>query len=1225
MKATTYSAMRGFLFLGILFLLSLTLIDAQVKIKERVEITPNTSILDTVLIRTYQTLDYPSEVHAINPYFRDPSNHASWRVSCNGSIVEIIPSFPDDVDYSKGYVFNVWWGGSYGIFPPLSYLTFDHVYQIGDPPHDIAVPWYMLQNDSFWPDKCGGGFHLYTADDTDPYNLISHGPTQIMIDIIRLNFCPPINIILGTQDSLNIMYGESYEIPVGLLDACNRTISDMGATPVSYHIGITSGQEWGYLYNQMNGQTGDTIDVSADDSWTSFKFLASEQKPTQDQHVVLRAWSDNASYIPGTLQIIVKSSSCMLLSISKPMVHPHEIDTITIMKTTLDGNVIPCPANQILSIWMNTDDRFGTLRCPATGKVGSYLIGPQPFEFIANNNFQVDTLVVEIQASSSTGGGVVASIGIGGKDTLPIFGHNITNKQQKAKKFNAGANEIERKNIELSMKSLQSQLNNVSVKRSDEKQKQKLAIGIEQNKAWLAYETARTPSEKQKAMASMKQAAILAAGESECKATAEIIVKKKELILTAKPLTIFEGDTALLDVKKKLPDSTTESFPADQLIDIWMNTDGSYGKLRSVPTGQEGSGIWAQQQPFQFIAANKIDSDSVSVEVQVWVDDDYDRPIATITIKKKRHIELWSVSDTVYYGDTIDVDIVPCNRDSLFSSLGADQDYRFSVALTGETSKYGKLLYHGASDTLFESVPSVNGKGVDVKFAANGIEPDGTVELTFYLKAIRIGSGIEGSSKKPSPIGLDKNKSSKITSRNLKLNNTMNAGLDEVVLENSAKLGEDKSLSILLGESKYYYATEDNGQLTIHKTTDPTKLPSGGLDDVTFVPVAAQGSEKNPVYWEKKYPEYDGYNSYTGMQPLPSGMIRLIGRYWELGKAFKTILTATRASDSKTASIEIEIKKPNRLLTNGQSTSYQLSRDVFGNQIDIDSICEMYGGKYGISPQLIKGQMQTESAIYNFGGTIGKGFAPSYRYEPYTTQFSEWVIGSTNNPFFVNDENVNNPPIPNHQYVQTIPYMYPNKSVWDVVYDYSQLINDIADPAHRLYGIRTYADTMNFFPYSTIQKIYHAFLNDYMKRVPLKQAAQSANASMITFLKDEWNGNVRNGTKGLSNIKAQTRIASSYGLLQSMYGTAVTRENYPEDILHLPENLNINSNGLNISIQYQEGLLIGVVGASLEYGGNWPNGFEGTVYWYVYKVWNPYKQGYPDAVLFHSQNFIPQP
>ena len=60
------------------------------------------------------------------------------------------------------------------------------------------------------------------------------------------------------------------------------------------------------------------------------------------------------------------------------------------------------------------------------------------------------------------------------------------------------------------------------------------------------------------------------------------------------------------------------SYPEDQVFKIWINTDVSYGKLRSVKTEDTGSVLFGRQ-PFEFIAADSINEDSAVVKIEVQV------------------------------------------------------------------------------------------------------------------------------------------------------------------------------------------------------------------------------------------------------------------------------------------------------------------------------------------------------------------------------------------------------------------------------------------------------------------------------------------------------------------------------------------------------------------------------------------------------------------------------
>jgi hypothetical protein len=192
-----------------------------------------------------------------------------------------------------------------------------------------------------------------------------------------------------------------------------------------------------------------------------------------------------------------------------------------------------------------------------------------------------------------------------------------------------------------------------------------------------------------------------------------------------------------------------------------------------------------------------------------------------------------------------------------------------------------------------------------------------------------------------------------------------------------------------------------------------------------------------------------------------------------------------------------------------------------------------------------------------------------------------------------------------------------------MIVDHSQLVNNIPDKEHRVYGVRRADGTMNFAPYKSVQAIYDDFLRDFLRRrLSSEEAAQKANEEMITYLRDKWDGGVTGGPKGLKNIKAQTRIASSYGLLQMLYSTALERE-YPEDREHLPEDLNVTSTMLLLSMKHQKKILTERLSPSVEAGNHWPEGFENGFYLLVYPKWNT-SESYPAQVMRKSRSYVPQ-
>jgi hypothetical protein len=306
------------------------------------------------------------------------------------------------------------------------------------------------------------------------------------------------------------------------------------------------------------------------------------------------------------------------------------------------------------------------------------------------------------------------------------------------------------------------------------------------------------------------------------------------------------------------------------------------------------------------------------------------------------------------------------------------------------------------------------------------------------------------------------------------------------------------------------------------------------------------------------------------------------------------------------------------------------ARDVFDREINIDDSCITYGAKYGIPPHFLKAQISVESPPGTFifdDGTKASGFAPGYRFEPYTTQFnlsSEMRM----NPFYVLPTSIREPPPPDHQHVRYMDYIkgLPVR-VWYFVENYSQLVDASKSGA---FGIRMPDGKMNFdtLGYKTLQKEFDLMF-DYFRNprggslglsdvLSIPEAADSSRWHMIEFLKFRWAG-------GLQNIVAQSRIAGSYGLFQTLYTTALDRH-YPEDDTHLPEYLNIPEIIFPLSVQYQVELMqrMEALGREFESGNNWARGLEGSFEKYVYyPKWNTDSR-YPRKIFERLSPYLPK-
>ena len=156
---------------------------------------------------------------------------------------------------------------------------------------------------------------------------------------------------------------------------------------------------------------------------------------------------------------------------------------------------------------------------------------------------------------------------------------------------------------------------------------------------------------------------------------------------------------------------------------------------------------------------------------------------------------------------------------------------------------------------------------------------------------------------------------------------------------------------------------------------------------------------------------------------------------------------------------------------------------------------------------------------------------------------------------------------------------------------------------------------MNYAAYPGLANNYADILTKARKRYGT-MAADSANHQMARFLFSEYQG-------GTSTLIAQTRIASSYGLLQILYSTAVGDEEFAETVP--PEELNITDIGMKLSIERQKRMLRERLRLNRTDEGedNWGVGYEQAFLTHVYHQWNS-RTGYPLEVFRFSRLYLPR-
>jgi len=437
----------------------------------------------------------------------------------------------------------------------------------------------------------------------------------------------------------------------------------------------------------------------------------------------------------------------------------------------------------------------------------------------------------------------------------------------------------------------------------------------------------------------------------------------------------------------------------------------------------------------------------------------------------------------------------------------------------------------------------------------------------------------------------------------------------------------EKVYEILLGETKYYQARYVDGKLVIDELSGPN-LWNGGLDEDVWGnnPVTIVEGDKLGVYWEKEKPVWDGI---IKGENLSKGLIRLVGRHCDVknNMPYKVKLTA-KTQNGDHASIEIVVKKPSKL---GESVT--IAKDVNGINLNIDSLCIKWGGKLGIPPQFIKGHMRRETSSHY-------PFYPTYLYEPWTTQFDVNENKSLHlNTFYISENaTVFIPPVPNYSNVKDYHYPYIQPvSVWDMIEKYSTIVYSSPPGGWRKYGERRATKNSSkengvlyfYDVYETPQKKYNQLKSDADKKFNVKNiptnesfANNEAREKFIKYFRDEWNGDVSGNKKGLKNIKAQTRIAASYGLLQITYPTAIGKTvNYPSNNDNLPEKL-LETENIKWAFNHLSYFINEALKNQTNNNENWQLGLEGT---YVNRIWNRWnrRNDYSLEVLSFSNNYKP--
>jgi len=404
--------------------------------------------------------------------------------------------------------------------------------------------------------------------------------------------------------------------------------------------------------------------------------------------------------------------------------------------------------------------------------------------------------------------------------------------------------------------------------------------------------------------------------------------------------------------------------------------------------------------------------------------------------------------------------------------------------------------------------------------------------------------------------------------------------------------GTAQQFTIMLGETKYFQLIEEIGCVDINGNQAPptykikeTKIKDNGEFDVapnkvtkdywgeSPISFVSGDKEKVCVYWEKRksiYREDEGdaeTNGYYFSETIDPSIIRVIGRYWNKNNKYKVKLKPTIPETEKVPEINIEVVKPRSI---GEAKDKMI--DVKGEEYNLDNLIIEYAGKSGIPPQLIKGMIEKEST-----------FKPAYRWEPFFQVNSSmhkdgankhWTM-LNNSKFKISITTIGNPAAPNNH---TNVFYGSNKTdnkywgyqgtAWELFFNNCRDINSnaVSNIYQKKKGI-WYDNALKGYSKSK-QKAYTNLKSKngdklYFKYYPLPENfvgpilideskfEEIARNEANYYLQYEY----MNGR--LNDNDAQTRIASSYGLLQMLYTSATDLRDYPKNSSdHLPEYLN---------------------------------------------------------------------
>ena len=479
-------------------------------------------------------------------------------------------------------------------------------------------------------------------------------------------------------------------------------------------------------------------------------------------------------------------------------------------------------------------------------------------------------------------------------------------------------------------------------------------------------------------------------------------------------------------------------------------------------------------------------------------------------------------------GTLFDVEIYQGNRyGTLYSSVNDDTSDAFY-------NEYENFSFIAADNIKEDSVKVI------IKVKANsGVIIAGSIKTKQDKNKEVIDKIIETKTPAVSPVEPEKGKHESLGKSNT--NNSLNItysnredliGFGEIII---------KKHEILLGETKYYGVKKkvENGTVKEIKIEEikadygvNPQFPASGGNGWSWIKSDSVWG-KNPVdiincdtcgkrmgvYWETEKPVWDGN---TNKGNLKKGLIRLVGRYWNKDSTYIVKLKAKKNNDS--VSLKIKVINPPKL-----GIKHNKAIDVFGDSLNVDSLCIYDGGKIGVPPQFIKGQMDKETSFRN-----------TFRYEPridinlQNNENRKKEFLDTYPYYTVTKTNMGTVAMPGkHKNVKPISYVTNPMKICDyLVENIVQYIRKPKQDENSNWLDPYFVGYEKGKPSKKLNGIYKYGLKILKKS--RDEAIDYATDSLKKWLK----------TDEFSDAKkyAQTRIFSSYGMLQQIFYFACTEK-----------------------------------------------------------------------------------